>query len=192
MSSGLDRTPDSIKEELRQAKDDLAIIHTRNYLEDGGEIDAADRQGRTRLHIAAENGYLKEVQLLLDRGASIDPRDTSGITPLHTASQNGHLEVVKLLLDRDADIDATDAHRGTPLLAATLGHSEVVALLLNRGADTSMKDNNSFTVMDHPSVSAQSKKIIEEHIKASRPIAESYAFFGRSDPASTSATAGPK
>jgi ankyrin repeat protein len=53
-------------------------------------VKAADNDGWTALHAAAENGLEEVVKLLLDHGAA----------------ENGHEEVVKLLLDRGAEVDA--------------------------------------------------------------------------------------
>jgi len=72
-------------------------------LEDGAEVDAADRWGVTALGYAAARGDLAAVRLLLDRGASVDKTSAVGNAPLMLAAARGHLEVVQALLDAGAD-----------------------------------------------------------------------------------------
>jgi hypothetical protein len=91
----------------------------------------------TWLYIAAQEGHLPVVKLLLDRGADVNPAMTNeGYTPLLIAAREGHLPVVQLLLDRGADGSQANDDGNTPLLIATQqGHLPVVQLLLDRGAD---------------------------------------------------------
>ena len=91
----------------------------------------------TWLYIAAQEGHLPVVKLLLDRGADVNPAMTNeGYTPLLIAAREGHLPVVQLLLDRGADGSQANDDGNTPLLIATQqGHLPVVQLLLDRGAN---------------------------------------------------------
>ncbi|KAK0716128.1 hypothetical protein B0H67DRAFT_464709, partial [Lasiosphaeris hirsuta] len=60
-------------------------------------VDAKDKDGRTPLWRAAENGHEAVVRLLLDTGAAVDAKDKDGRTPLWRAAENGHEAVVRLL-----------------------------------------------------------------------------------------------
>jgi ankyrin repeat protein len=55
--------------------------------------------GRTALHIAAENGSLEFVKILLKFGANIDSQDGYGRTALHIACKAGHEQIVVALLE---------------------------------------------------------------------------------------------
>lgn len=94
----------------------------------------------TVLHIAASEGNLGLVQLLLELGADLDI--DSGIaksTPLHLASSEGKIDVVKFLLSRGAKLELA-APEKNPLFAAIHGgHSEIAKLLIEHGIDTRVK-----------------------------------------------------
>jgi hypothetical protein len=71
-------------------------------LETPHDVNPEDKNGRTPLSWAAENGHEAVAKLLLDRNANVKSKDNSSRTPLSWAAENGHEAVVKLLLDRMA------------------------------------------------------------------------------------------
>lgn len=91
--------------------------------------------GWTALHIAAEKGHVKLVELLIDRGADMNWRhEISRLTAFHLAALGGHKEVVKLLAARGADINAhilADVSILRPLRDE--GKDDMVKLLLELG-----------------------------------------------------------
>ena len=115
-----------VEGEVRRALRDAAQIATINIV--------CDRFHGTALGLAAFEGYMNIVLLLLDRGADIN---TAGIyaTALGMAAGSGKEEIVRLLLDRGADINTAGVY-GTALgMAASFGREEIVRLLLDQGAD---------------------------------------------------------
>lgn len=68
-----------------------------------------DKDGRTCLHVAAEQGSVHACRLIFrtnekaDIPSYIHDGDTSRQTPLHLATKNGHARVLKELLDHGAD-----------------------------------------------------------------------------------------
>ena len=112
----------------------------------------------TPLIIAAHNGHLNSVKILLRYGADIEARGTlkiendvmEGCTPLWAAASAGHLDVVKLLIKRKADVDGRASNGSTPLrVAAHDGHLDVVRCLVERGADVNARiyDDESTPLM---------------------------------------------
>ncbi|AVP88060.1 hypothetical protein phytr_11350 [Candidatus Phycorickettsia trachydisci] len=102
-------------------------------LERGANINHKTNEGFTALHIAAQEGQLETVHLLLlnDKIELYPERD--GLQPLHLAAQGGHCEVIKELMSLSKiDINAEEDSRDrTPLyLAVKLGKYEAVKLLL--------------------------------------------------------------
>lgn len=88
------------------------------------------------LAIAASQGDIKEVQLLLAQGASPDAEGVDGITTaLIGASANGHTEIVQMLLANGADVNQTDSEGRTALRRAIQeGHKETIQILKRAGA----------------------------------------------------------
>jgi ankyrin repeat protein len=96
----------------------------------------------TPLVIAAENGKLDMIRILLEHGAPVNHHWKRNITPLMAATRGRHLEAVKLLLDNGAHANppAFDhgfySDRGTALqFAAKDGSFAIAQLLLERGAN---------------------------------------------------------
>lgn len=71
----------------------------------GAQVDAADGDGWTPLHIAACHGYRDVAELMVVKGADVDAADGNGRTPLFYADENGHREVAKLLFEHGADFN---------------------------------------------------------------------------------------
>ncbi len=123
----------------------------------GADVDRRGVNGYAPLHVAAEQGDLVMVDLLMSHGA--DPNVITNVddmeTPVEVASAAGHVDVVAQLrpltmrLDWDAasragdvatlrrllgagqDVDATDGYSQTALMrAAHAGRAEAVALLI--------------------------------------------------------------
>ncbi|MSR35277.1 MAG: ankyrin repeat domain-containing protein [Gemmatimonadetes bacterium] len=115
---------------------DLATV--RSLLRDGADPNAAQGDGLTALHLAAQDGKLEIAKVLLGAGAKVTATTRIGAyTPLHLASAGAHEGVVRALLDAGADPKmATTASGVTPLhLAAKALNGESTArVLIERGA----------------------------------------------------------
>ena len=55
--------------------------------------------GKTPLHVAAENGNLPIVRMIMDQIKDKNPLDQDEVTPLHLAAENGHRNICKLIMD---------------------------------------------------------------------------------------------
>jgi ankyrin repeat protein len=89
--------------------------------------------------VAARNGHVEVVRVLLEGGADVQRVNVDTNTALHTAAQNGHLEVCRLLLDSGAKVDTVGQFKETALMgAASNGHLEVCRLLLDSGAEVNI------------------------------------------------------
>ena len=57
--------------------------------------------GRTPLYVAAQNGHLEVVKLLLSRKCSLSAADAMGMLPLHHACAQGRGDVVTYLCAKE-------------------------------------------------------------------------------------------
>ncbi|KAG1714717.1 GA-binding protein subunit beta-1 [Nymphon striatum] len=64
--------------------------------------------GSSPLHLAAQNGHIDTVKILIRAGISRDASTKLSRTSLHLAAQEGHWEIVDFLLKSGADIEAKD------------------------------------------------------------------------------------
>ena len=106
-------------------------------LKDGADANAAQGDGMTALHWAAEAGDVEMVGMLLYAGANVEGVTRLGdYTPLHLASKAGRERVVAKLLEAGADRSArTTTGEFTPLhFAAASGSAASVEVLLSHGA----------------------------------------------------------
>ncbi|MBL9148291.1 MAG: ankyrin repeat domain-containing protein [Phycisphaerae bacterium] len=107
-----------------------------------GNLEIADRVGKTPLSVAAESkDGAAMVAFLLEKGASPNARDTIGGSPLLWAAGLGSPDSVKALVAKGADVNVVDVNGLTPILwAAGIGSPDTVEVLLKAGAKTDASD----------------------------------------------------
>ncbi|MFZ0566191.1 MAG: ankyrin repeat domain-containing protein [Chlamydiales bacterium] len=122
-------------------------------------LDDKDENGRTALHVAAEQGNLQIVRNWWLRfthledeelTACMNPRDNDGNTPLHLAVKAGREEMAKELAFYWGLENAQNNKGETPLHIATrLGFVQLIdKVLIPRWADVHVKDENGKTPID--------------------------------------------
>jgi ankyrin repeat protein len=120
---------------LRRAAESGDVAQVRELLRGSLDINAADPEKRTALHLSAEAGHLEVVEALLAAGAQVDPKAAGGETPLLVATAEGHAEVVRALVRAGANLLARDRYGNPPLnVAVERCRDEVIAALLSAGA----------------------------------------------------------
>ena len=97
-----------------------------------------DNPGCTPLLLAAENGHLQTVQVLLQNGGELNRGNEMAWLPLHSAVSKNRTEVVKFLLKQDGDVLASTSRGTTVLHLATC--LELVMILVDRGANIQAND----------------------------------------------------
>ncbi|KAK7265322.1 hypothetical protein RJT34_32941 [Clitoria ternatea] len=105
--------------------------------------------GITALHMAALNGHVESVQLLLDLGASISEVTVedgttidligSGSSPLHYAACGGNAQCCQLLIAKGANLSAENANGWTPLMVARSWHRNWLEDILKRPPEDSLQ-----------------------------------------------------
>ena len=95
-----------------------------------------DESGYNSLTIAAKNGHLATVKILLESGIGIEVQDEENRTPLYAAAANNKPIVVEYLCESKAAVNSYGRNGWTPLtVAASNGYTEIVQVLLKYGAD---------------------------------------------------------
>ena len=143
--------PGTSRTALTEAASFGRVEIVRALLQKKVDVRAADGDGNTALHLAAEPGVMATeaacvqiVRLLLAHGADARARKRAGhpkardITPLHLAALAGSTTIAEMLLAAGAEINAMDRpDLGTPLDWAyhnQAGNRAMIALLRSRGA----------------------------------------------------------
>ncbi|GAV07188.1 hypothetical protein RvY_17059 [Ramazzottius varieornatus] len=117
---------------LRAACYDGRMQIVRFLVENGADLEIANRHGHTSLMIACYRGHIQIVKYLLERGASVNRKSIKGNTALHDCAESGHVDIMQLLIQHGAQMEK-DAYGMTPLVsAAVVGHKNVVEYLVTR------------------------------------------------------------
>jgi ankyrin repeat protein len=111
------------------------------------EISIQDKDGRTALEHAAENGDLELVEYLLELSSPISDQ------ALQLASSKGHADIVSRLIDYGCH-----GFEDKALLEASKnGHSNIAMILVEGGADVMARDAASMTPLHYASVTGNSR-----------------------------------
>lgn len=138
------------------------------FLNGGLPLDRVNNsiEQRSLLSLAAEQGNLPAMQLLLDHQAPIDQADSRGWMPLRYAIMHQHLDAAFLLLDHRAHPDACDTlHPALPRpigLAIAQGHWALLDRLLHAGASLdSIGQSQAITAAVHPPQPEALRRLID-------------------------------
>ncbi len=121
-------------------RDNLAGV--RALLSLGADVAAAQGDGMTALHWAAEHGRVDIAEVLVAAGAPVTATTRLGrYTPLHLAARRGHTAVATRLLAAKADAAAVASTGVSALhLAAAAGDPRLVEALITAGAPVDARE----------------------------------------------------
>jgi ankyrin repeat protein len=142
---------------------DIAAV--KSLIKQGADPNAAQGDGLTALHLAAQQGNLEIAKALLGAKANVASKTRiGGYTPLHLAAQGAHLQVVKALLDAGADPAAVTTTSGvTPLhlAAQALNGEPTVRELVRRGAPVNAVEGQGQTALMFAAAEGRARTVLE-------------------------------
>jgi ankyrin repeat protein len=105
-------------------------------------INRTGKKGWTALHLAAFNGHIEIIRLLLQHGADLNAKDNQKWTPIHYSVFQGSIPVLKVLLEARASIiSAQDQTVATPFAMAINSKASQIAELLAENDLAEVDDN---------------------------------------------------
>ena len=144
MTLGKGRSPSDQLGTLQEALGRILNVQVQDY-DSGwnwnGEQFPMELITARPLQIAARNGNLQIVSMLLAHGAFIDSVDGRHATPSHYAAGHDRIDIVKCLVEAGANPNALDVYLESPVMrAAQQGHVNCVRTLLEAGADIQLRN----------------------------------------------------
>lgn len=127
---------------LLRAAANRDVSTVRALLKQHVDVNAAEPDGTTALHIALEHHSPEIAAMLLDAGSN--PRATTryGITPLYIACLHGDSAIIEKLLIAGAPVDTALPEGETALMTASrTGSVGAVRVLLSHGAKIDAREN---------------------------------------------------
>jgi ankyrin repeat protein len=119
--------------EAIKSRDPVAV---NAALDRGADVNAAEGDGATALHWAAQIDDVEMLTLLLEAGAAVDATNRFNVTPLELAASNGNAVAIERLIDAGADPNHVSREGQTALMtAAANGRVAAVEALLAHGAE---------------------------------------------------------
>ncbi|KAF5838655.1 ankyrin repeat-containing domain protein [Dunaliella salina] len=103
----------------------------KRLIQEGGNVDEPDEEGRTALHFACGYGEIDCAKVLIEAKAKLDAVDNNQNTALHYAAGYGQAEACKLLVESKADRNAKNMDGKTALEVAQLNEQEEVVKALS-------------------------------------------------------------
>jgi hypothetical protein len=126
------------------AAEDGNIEAVKQHLAAGTDVNAKDGWDGTPLHTAAQYGYKKISELLIEKGADVNAKNGIGVTPLHVAT---------MLLD-----NFTFAPKSTED-----SKKKITQLLIAKGSDVNARTNDGETSLDWAGDEPEIADLLRKH-----------------------------
>ncbi len=134
-------------------------------------VDIKNEGYLTPLHLAAKEGQIVAVEILIAAGADLSHQASvrnRGWAPIHYAARGGYTKIVNLFINAGVDKEVKTMFGLTPLhIACEFGHLEVVQFLFSIGAEinSQTKEENHHMTPLHHAVVGNFKNVVLELLK---------------------------
>jgi ankyrin repeat protein len=143
---------------LRRAAWDGLTEATEYAILRGANLEFSHKES-TALALAAQNGFLDVVKVLVNKGADIHSHND---LPLRIAALKGHIHVMEYLLDCGANINASPEYASALALAVESENIATIDFLLSKDADIHVGcDDSVLERVDYPLTYACSNGLLE-------------------------------
>ncbi|WP_413852641.1 ankyrin repeat domain-containing protein, partial [Candidatus Ruminimicrobium bovinum] len=130
--------------------------------EEGEDVNATDKNGKTPLLIAIEKSSLNTVNYLFDNDADFEVRDNLGNSALMLACAVEKKDIVELLLQKGIDVDERNKNGETALIIAVKkNNDEIALLLLSKQANIAATDKYGNTALIYAAINNNAELIKE-------------------------------
>ncbi len=154
----------------RSESDKFPILYS--LIEQGANVNARDRQGRSALIIALDRELGRIASLLIEKRADVNAIDRQGRNALIVAIDRKLYDIASFLISRSTNLNVQNSEGQTALiLAAKQGKSDLVEKLVTYGANSEVKDKHGKTARDY----AESLKDQYSASREGEVLAENYA-----------------
>jgi len=124
----------------QQKKSDILKV----LVENGGDINAGDKDDWTPLHYAATKGSLESVEYLISKGAKVDAKNKSGKIPFDIAVKELNTGLVEFFLKSGLhNLSYEDQYKELLFESVRKANLFVVKTLVEGGADVNVRDSGS-------------------------------------------------
>lgn len=134
------------------------------FLSDFTNLNHINKSGKSAMHLAAENGLVELVRVLLAKGAPANIQTQKDLkAPLHITVEKNNLEIIQAFLESSnrPDFNLKNAAGDSPLsLALALGNNELVPALISGGADINSRNGSDQTLLHQAIVKEDSDTAI--------------------------------
>ncbi|XP_013118452.1 E3 ubiquitin-protein ligase MIB2 [Stomoxys calcitrans] len=117
--------------------------------------------GKTAIQVAAHQGFVQIVKLLISKGANVNVVDKEGDSALHYAAFGNQPETMRILLQNGADINFLNSSHCTALhICAHKKTPHCVRELLNHNVDVNIQDSYGDTAL-HDAIGKENSEVVE-------------------------------
>jgi len=127
----------------------------------GFSPDTKDKKGVPLISIAARNGHLNTLELLLSSGAQVNLiAEDRGSTALFDSALEKNKDMIKILIGAGADVNIQSKDGQTALVVVVgAGDEEIVEILAKAGADPDIKDALGVSARKYATIFGNSKML---------------------------------